>query len=121
MNKKTVKVNDPILTQNYTYIEHERDYKFNAPHHFEVKRVEDSNSLCRIDFQEGPIKENGVNGVANEDLLGMVLTRLKKFQESDYACQENADAIMCIENALGHLRARTNKRINKGIEGTSKI
>ena len=33
--------------------------------------------LCEIHFQEGPIKECGVNGVCNEDLINMVLERLE--------------------------------------------
>jgi len=32
-----VTINDPLFTQKYTKVEYEADFKFNAPHHFEVK------------------------------------------------------------------------------------
>jgi len=119
-----------LLTQNYTMIIHEADYKFNAPHHFKVISAQPdaegehkghNRVIAIVDFQEGPIKENGVNGVANEDLLGMVLCRLENFQKSEYKCRENAIAITKIEEALMWLRKRTNARVKRGVEGTSKV
>lgn len=74
-----------------------------------------------IDFQEGPIKDNGVNGVNNEDLIAMVICRLEHFQKSEYACRDNAIAITKLEEALLWLRKRTIGRENRGVEGTSKI
>lgn len=119
-----------LLTQNYTMVIHEQPFKFNAPHHFKVivahpETEGDHKGQNRVvgivDFQEGPIKENGVNGVANEDLLGMVLCRLENFQKSEYKCRENACAITKIEEALMWLRKRTNSRVKRGVEGTSKV
>lgn len=119
-----------LLTQNYTMIIHEADYKFNAPHHFKVIAAKPDTDgehkgqdrvIAIVNFQEGPIKENGVNGVANEDLLGMVLARLEGFQNSEYKCRENACAITKIEEALMWLRKRTNARVKRGVEGTSKV
>ena len=46
------------------------------------------------------IKECGVNGVNNEDLINMVIERLEHFQRSEYACRENAIAITKLEEAL---------------------
>jgi hypothetical protein len=77
--------------------------------------------LTHVDFQEGPCKENGVNGVANEDLLHMVLVRLNGFQNTPYACKENAMAIARIEEALMWLRYRTESRAQNNTLGTSKI
>ena len=119
-----------LLTQNYTMIIHEANYKFNAPHHFRVIAAQPDKDgehkgqnriVGIVNFQEGPIKENGVNGVANEDLLGMVLCRLEGFQNSEYKCRENAVAITKIEEALMWLRKRTNSRVKRGVEGTSKV
>lgn len=70
-------------------------------------------------FQEGPIKENGVNGVCNEDLIAMVICRLEHFQKSEYSCRENAVAITKLEEALLWLRKRTMGREQRGVEGTS--
>lgn len=120
----------PLLTKNYTMIIHEANFKFNAPHHFKVIAAQPDTDgehkgqnrvVGIVNFQEGPIKENGVNGVANEDLLGMVLCRLEGFQNSEYKCRENALAITKIEEALMWLRKRTNARVKRGVEGTSKV
>lgn len=119
-----------LLTQNYTMIIHEADYEFNAPCHFKVTAAKPDTDgehkgqnriLAIINFQEGSIKEYGVNGVANEDLLGMVLARLEGFQNSVYKCRENACAITKIEEALMWLRKRTNARVKRGVVGTSKV
>jgi len=111
-----------LIPQNYTYIEHEDATKYSAPHHFKVREVgTDSNVLSPIDFQEGPIKECGVNGCANEDLLAIVLCRLEHFQHSEFSCRENALAITKIEEALMWLRKRTVDREQRQVEGTSKV
>ena len=124
------KSTDDLLTENYTQIWHEdeRDMKFGAPHHFQItETMEETDEkyglklVCLIHMQEGPIKENGVNGCANEDLLNIVLCRLNCFERGEYACRENALAITKIEEALMWLRKRTNARIVRNVEGTSKV
>ena len=116
----------PFYTSDYTKVLHEdsENIKFNAPHHFLVTAVSESgvgHVVGQINFQEGPIKENGVNGVANEDLINMVLCRLEGFQQSEFACRENAIAIAKLQEALMWLRIRTNGRKIRGVEGTSQI
>lgn len=116
----TILKND-LITQTYTYIQHEDDFKFNAPHHFTVFRRGDRKKLCNIDFQEGAIKESGINGVMNEDLIAMVITRLEGFQNSEFRCRENACAITKLEETLMWLRKRTVGRENRGVEGTHTV
>ena len=72
-----------------------------------------------IRFQNGPVKENGVNGCHQEDLLAIVLDRLQAFQAGEYKCRENALAITKIEEAMHWLRHRTQAREARGVEGTS--
>ena len=115
-----MEVRNNKFTQNYTKVYCEDDWKFNAPHHFTVSSVE-GKVLNEIHFQEGPIKEVGINGVNNEDLLLMVATRLEAFQNSDYRCDENQEAIDAIYEAVDALRKRTNKRVDRGVEGTSEV
>jgi hypothetical protein len=119
-----------LLTNKYTRIFHEdeSDIKFNAPHHFKVydetklPQIDpDYPCICEVNFQEGPIKECGVNGVANEDLINMVIRRLEGFQKSEYACRENALAITKLEESLMWLRKRTNDREARGVEGTHAV
>ena len=128
--KSFVVLEHDLLTQNYTKILHEKEYKFNTPHLFKVVATEadkdgEHKGMHRvvgvIHFQEGPVKENGVNGVANEDVLGMVLRRLEDLQKSEYKCRETACAITKLEEALMWLRKRTNSRIKRHVEGTSEV
>lgn len=79
----------------------------------------DAKELTCVHFQNGPIQENGVNGCQNEDLLEIVVDRLKGFQSGDFSCRENAIALTNIETALLWLNKRTNDRIDRGVEGTS--
>lgn len=89
----------------------------------------DNNSICVgdetperyacISFQKGAIKENGINGCTNEDLLAVVVDRLKCFQDGDFKCRENAVALTHIETALLWLNKRTLDRKRRGVEGRS--
>lgn len=112
-----------LITQKYICIEHEDEdeVKFNAPHHFKVYDVENYDVLAEINFQEGPIKENGVNGVMNEDLIAIVIARLEGFQNSEFRCRENACAITKLEECLMWLRKRTVERESRGVEGTHTV
>lgn len=76
------------------------------------------NSL-NIHFQNGPIKEFGVNGITQEALLAIVIDRLRSFQGGPFSCRENAIALTKIEEALMWLQRRTVARIKRGVEGTT--
>lgn len=118
-----MQVKNALCTTKYTavFCEDKEDQKFNAPHHFTVKNVNTDDVIAEINFQEGPIKEVGINGVNNEDLILMVLTRLQAFQDSPYSCRENAVAITKLEESLMWLRKRTQEREMRDVEGTSTI
>ena len=68
-------------------------------------------------FQNGPIKEVGVNGTSNEALLAIVEHRLLGFQSGEYACRENAVALTKIQEAMMWLHKRTRDRLSRGVEG----
>jgi len=93
-----------------------------APHQYEVftqpEEGELALSLCRIHFQEGPIKESGVNGVQQEDLIEILIDRLTHYQDGQYACEENAAALLRLQDAKAHLFRRTARRTADGTEGT---
>lgn len=106
----------------------------NANHEYQIKipmidpaeqHVEEnsrrSRSYCRINFQKGPIAESGFNGISNEALLAVVEDRLKGFQTGPYACRENALALTHLQEAMHWLHHRTNERMQRGVEGTSKL
>ena len=73
----------------------------------------------RFHFKNGPIAEEGVNGVSGEALLAVVADRLECFQKGAYACRENAIALTKIQEAMMWLQKRTRDRMSRGVEGTS--
>lgn len=78
-------------------------------------------SFASIRFQNGPVKEFGVNGCHQEDLLAIVIDRLQSFQAGRFACRENALALTKCEEALHWLRHRTQAREARGVEGTNVV
>ena len=80
---------------------------------------ESLSGLCIIAFQNGPIKEFGVNGVTQEALLAIVIDRLRSFQAGNFSCRENAIALTHCEDALMWLQKRTREREARGVEGTN--
>lgn len=69
-----------------------------------------------VNFQNGAVQENGVNGITNEALLAILIHRTKHLN-GKFPCNENDHAINCMEHALAHLEARTHRRMNRGVEG----
>jgi hypothetical protein len=84
-------------------------------HNLDERSVSYSNV---IEFQHGPIKEAGINGLTNEVLLAIVIDRLEGFQSSKFACGENARALASCHEALFQLTERTRNREARGVEGT---
>lgn len=124
-------ISNPMFTKKYTLVRGGNVSKENttALHDFivlandedQIIDFETSKILGEIHFQQGPIKECGVNGVMNEDLLLMVITRLKAFQNTEFACRENAIAITKLEEAVLWLRSRTTERESRFVEGTHAV
>lgn len=74
-----------------------------------------------IHFQDGPIKEAGVNGITHEALLAILEDRLKSFQAGPYACIENEMALAGVQLVQYWLRQRTKNREARGVEGTHTV
>jgi len=69
-----------------------------------------------LNFQNGPVQDNGVNGITNEALLAVLIHRTK-YLDDKFGCDENKRAIQHMEDALVNLEARTARRIARGVEG----
>jgi hypothetical protein len=82
-----------------------------ACHHYRASCPGSENGppswAINLPFQNGPIKEAGVNGVTHEALLAIVVDRLQSFQKGPYACRENAIALTKLEEAVHWLQHRT--------------
>lgn len=75
-----------------------------------------------ISWQRGPLGRDGErkapNGAFVEDIICAAKDRLECYQNSKFACEENAAAIEHLEAALGFLHQRTTKREERKVEGT---
>lgn len=98
-----------------------------ACHYYEIHADESKVTLkdgqtvsCSILFQNGPIKEFGVNGVSNESLLAVVRDRLECFQRGPFACDTNQVALDSVIAAMESLHSRTRDRVQRGVEGENK-
>lgn len=107
-----------LISQKYTQIKENENFVFNAPTTFIVEDTKEGRELCNIHFQEGAIKESGVNGIFNEDVIAMVIRRLECFQASEFKCKENEKAIEKLQESLMWLRKRTTDREIRNVEGT---
>ena len=115
-----------IGTNRFTEVFATDDVAFNANHEYivvaapaEGEEIGLDNPYAKVNFQKGPIKENGVNGCHNEDLIAIVIDRLQCLNQGDFACRENSIAITKLEEALLWLNKRTQDRIVRNVEGTS--
>ena len=115
-----------IGTNRFTEVFATDDVAFNANHEYivvaapaEGEEIGLDNSYAKVNFQKGPIKENGVNGCHNEDLIAIVIDRLQCLNQGDFACRENSIAITKLEEALLWLNKRTQDRIARNVDGTS--
>lgn len=115
---KKVMVDD---THKYTTVTADAYIGPGGAHHRYIINDKKSQVLGTINFQDGAIKESGVNGVMDENLLSILIDRLKGFQSGPYQCAENAVALSKCQSALVMLKDRTKKREVVGKEGTLKI
>lgn len=76
--------------------------------------------VANIDWQCGPIQEVGINGASIEDVIDLLVARLRGFQDGPFKCRENALAITKLEEAQLWLFARTIARQRQGVEGTNR-
>ena len=100
----------------------EPDAKYgNASHEYTLSFFDKAGGHVEhgIDFQRGPIKEVGVNGLTNEALLAVLIDRMTGFQSGEFACEENREVLNNLLNASRWLQERTIDRTQRGVEGTN--
>lgn len=74
----------------------------------------------KVEFtlQDGPIKENGVNGCQVDDALKFFRDQIQSFQNA-VPCRENEQALLRLDETLMWLDKRKRDRETRGVEGTS--
>ena len=75
-----------------------------------------------ISWQNGPLGRGDTrrepNGAFVEDVIEACRDRLRFYQQSEFGCDENQEAIEHIEQAMEALELRTKRRIAQNVEGT---
>ena len=102
-----------LTEQNMTYIiagNESGDGTNPTNHDFKIYRSTDDKLMEDIHFQQGPISEEGVNGILNEDLMMILIDRVESFQRSKLRCRENEIALQHLHEALFWFNMRNNKR-----------
>ena len=73
-----------------------------------------------IDWQDGPVDRDAgesPNGAFVEDVLEVCAKRLEFYQQSRFACGENARALRHVHEALESLLSRRRDREDRGVQG----
>ena len=99
-------------SMNYEWFE--KDIR---PNNFVYVR-HDVNSIS-FTIQNGPVKENGVNGCQVDTIIEATKTILGGFN-AKFPCRENSIAITKLDEALMWLEKRTKDRTTRGVEGFNK-
>jgi len=79
-----------------------------------------------ITWQRGAIQEpdgtrHEPNGAFVETVIDAARQRIAHYQDSPFACAENAAALVHLEAALEKLDERTKNREARGVEGTHEV
>lgn len=90
-----------------------------ACHEYEVV-TDDGRTLLTVEFQHGPVGEQGINGVQHRELLAILEDRLRGFQFGEYASDLNGHALAGVQMAISSDAERTARRSLAGVEGFSK-
>lgn len=75
-------------------------------------------SSVSFTLQNGPIKENGVNGCQVTDMIEVAKMIIEGLNDK-FPCRENAMTITKLDEALMWQTKRTTDRENRGVEGKS--
>lgn len=77
----------------------------------------DKNSVA-FTIQNGPVKENGVNGCQLTDMIAVAKHMIEELNKK-FPCRENAMTITKLDESLMWQEKRTKDRLARNVEGTS--
>ena len=102
---------------DFTKVFGENKGKGNANMQYSIYALKDGSPervMVDISFQDGSPVEK-VNGIFNEDLLEILIDRFEGFQNGEFACNENQEALDHLKKALEISESRTSRRKEQGI------
>ena len=83
----------------------------------EINHAENS---ITFKLQNGPIKENGVNGCQVDTMIDCARQIIAGLNQK-FPCRENSCAITKLDEAMQWLQWRTRDRLDRGVEGFNKV
>jgi hypothetical protein len=86
----------------------------NSKHYLNVPQYS-----LEINFQHGPIKEVGANGILSSALIAVLLDVHRGFASGDFKTRYNSLMITSLEEALNWNGTRSRERRYRGVEGTN--
>lgn len=108
---------------NDVYVLDEKKNNRGANYEYSISSVDEPTVIySHIKFQNGARKlPDSIHGVLDTDLLEIVRHRLQSFQNYVFATDENAMALIHIEEALLWMNKRVEDRIERNVLGTNVI
>lgn len=82
--------------------------------------ITDRMNCISFKIQDGPVKENGLNGCQLTTLIATAKIMLEKLNEK-FPCVENDGTIAALDSALHYQKARTKDREARGVEGKNNV
>lgn len=82
--------------------------------------ITDRMNCISFKIQDGPIKENGVNGCQVDTLIETARIMIEGLNDK-FPCNENRAVLNYLQNALDVLISRKQDRVRRGVEGTSQV
>ena len=78
-------------------------------------------NFYNIVFQEGAVKEVGINGCQTPDIINVLIKELTLLNVAPHATRETSMAITKLDEAAMWLDKRIKDREARGVEGTQKV
>lgn len=105
---------------NVEVIVEKSGHKYSIYHHTSNKDFHKFTDLQKIEFQNGPTKEVGINGIQNEHLIAILINRIG-YLDSQFPCEENKQCLTHLQIAMDYLEQRTRDRLARQVEGENKL
>lgn len=81
--------------------------------------VNNGDNTIKFTIQNGPVKENGVNGCQVDEIIKIAALMVEGL-DKQFSCHHNTKAVSYLEDALYALEMRKKDRKKRGVEGQSK-
>lgn len=91
-----------------------------ANHHYSITANPGpyEKDMVEIVFQEGPVSENGHNGILEGSLVAIMIDRYRSFQDGPFPSEEGAAVLDHLLQVEGLIHRRVSDRVARGVMST---